>query len=123
LTRTQKKASYDVNKDGVKVAVLTFPKSSYRLGETISGVVELNERRGRARVVQVRFLVLLAWYEVNTQSRFLMIAFGVPRSTRIDAQLIASAYCQQTLEAEIRRALLVVSFEYVEDDVLVGHPE
>ncbi|KAJ2915635.1 hypothetical protein MD484_g4759, partial [Candolleomyces efflorescens] len=53
LTRTQKKASYDVNKDGVKVAVLTFPKSSYRLGETISGVVELNERRGRARVVQL----------------------------------------------------------------------
>lgn len=54
LTRTQKKASYDVNKDGVKVAVLTFPKSSYRLGETISGVVEVNDRKGRARVVQVR---------------------------------------------------------------------
>lgn len=53
LTRTQKKASYDVTKDGVKVAVLTFPKSSYRLGETISGVVEINERRGRARVLQL----------------------------------------------------------------------
>ncbi|RXW21086.1 hypothetical protein EST38_g4752 [Candolleomyces aberdarensis] len=53
LTRTQKKASYDVNKDGVKVAVLTFPKSSYRLGETISGVVEVNDRKGRARVVQL----------------------------------------------------------------------
>ncbi|TEB35252.1 hypothetical protein FA13DRAFT_1788822 [Coprinellus micaceus] len=53
LTRTQKKASYDVTKDGVKVAILTFPKSSYRLGETISGVVEINERKGRARVVQL----------------------------------------------------------------------
>lgn len=48
-------ASYDVTKDGVKVAVLTFPKSSYRLGETINGVVEINERKGRARVLQVRF--------------------------------------------------------------------
>lgn len=45
--------SYDVHKDGVKVAVLTFIKSAFRLGETIQGVVELNERSGRARVVQV----------------------------------------------------------------------
>ena len=46
-------ASYDVNKDGVKVAVLTFPKSAYRLGETVVGVVELNERTSRARVLKV----------------------------------------------------------------------
>jgi hypothetical protein len=46
-------ASYDVNKEGVKVAVLTFTKSAYRLGETVCGVVELNERAGRSRVVQV----------------------------------------------------------------------
>ena len=45
--------SYDVNKDGVKVAVLTFTKSAYRLGETVLGVVELNERVGRARVLKV----------------------------------------------------------------------
>lgn len=45
--------SYDVNKDGVKVAVLTFTKSAYRLGETVLGVVELNERRGRSRVLSV----------------------------------------------------------------------
>ncbi|THU96690.1 hypothetical protein K435DRAFT_858322 [Dendrothele bispora CBS 962.96] len=44
--------SYDVNKDGVKVAVLTFTKAAYRLGETVQGVVELNERTSRARVVQ-----------------------------------------------------------------------
>ncbi|KIK65894.1 hypothetical protein GYMLUDRAFT_70155 [Collybiopsis luxurians FD-317 M1] len=53
LTRNPKKVSYDVNKDGVKVAVLTFIKSAFRLGETIHGVVELNERIGRARVVQL----------------------------------------------------------------------
>lgn len=46
-------ASYDVNKDGVRVAVLTFTKSAWRLGETILSVVEVNERRGRARVLQV----------------------------------------------------------------------
>jgi RAB6A-GEF complex partner protein 2 len=42
-----------VNKDGIKVAVLTFPKSAYRLGETVFGVVELNAREGRAKVLQV----------------------------------------------------------------------
>ncbi|KAF9527145.1 Rgp1-domain-containing protein [Crepidotus variabilis] len=53
LTRNPKKASYDVNKEGVKVAVLTFTKSAYRLGETITGVVEVNERIGRSRVLKV----------------------------------------------------------------------
>lgn len=42
-----------MNKDGVKVAVLTFTKSAYRLGETVLGVVELNERASRARVLKV----------------------------------------------------------------------
>ncbi|KII86306.1 hypothetical protein PLICRDRAFT_56036 [Plicaturopsis crispa FD-325 SS-3] len=53
LTRNPKKASYDVNKDGVKVAVLTFTKSAYRLGETVLGVVELNDRTSRARVLKL----------------------------------------------------------------------
>ena len=47
-------ASYDVTKDGVKVAVLTFTKSSYRLGETVLGVVETNDRSNRSRVLKVR---------------------------------------------------------------------
>ncbi|OCH94164.1 Rgp1-domain-containing protein [Obba rivulosa] len=53
LTRNPKKASYDVTKDGVKVAVLTFTKSAYRLGETVLGVVELNERGSPARVLKL----------------------------------------------------------------------
>ncbi|KAK7464716.1 Golgi membrane exchange factor (Ric1p-Rgp1p) subunit [Stygiomarasmius scandens] len=53
LTRNPKKISYDVNKDGVKVAVLTFTKAAYRLGETVQGIVELNDRTSRARVVQL----------------------------------------------------------------------
>lgn len=52
LTRVPKKVSYDVNKDGVKVAVLTFMKSAWRLGETVLGVVELNDREGRARILK-----------------------------------------------------------------------
>jgi hypothetical protein len=50
---TGRAVSYDVNKDGVQVAVLTFIKPAYRLGETVLGVVELNERMGRSRVLQV----------------------------------------------------------------------
>lgn len=57
LTRNPRKASYDVNKDGVKVAVLTFTKSAYRLGETVLGVVELNERSSRARVLKLSALL------------------------------------------------------------------
>ncbi|KAH9964582.1 Rgp1-domain-containing protein [Russula dissimulans] len=53
LTRVPKKVSYDVNKDGVKVAVLTFMKSAWRLGETVLGVVELNDREGRARILKL----------------------------------------------------------------------
>ncbi|OAX37755.1 Rgp1-domain-containing protein [Rhizopogon vinicolor AM-OR11-026] len=53
LTRNPKKVSYDVTKDGLKVAVLTFPKSAYRLGETILGIVEINERGGRGKVVSL----------------------------------------------------------------------
>ncbi|KAG2342648.1 Rgp1-domain-containing protein [Suillus weaverae] len=53
LTRNPKKVSYDVTKDNVKVAVLTFTKSAYRLGETVLGVVEINERGGRGKVISL----------------------------------------------------------------------
>ncbi|KAI0809293.1 Rgp1-domain-containing protein [Irpex lacteus] len=57
LTRNPKKLSFDVNKDGTKVAVLTFTKSAYRLGETVLGVVELNARASRARVLKLSALL------------------------------------------------------------------
>jgi hypothetical protein len=44
----------------VTVAVLTFPKSAFRLGETVSGVVEVNWRQGRGRVLQVRSHLVLS---------------------------------------------------------------
>ena len=45
--------SFDVNKEGVKVAVMNFTKSAYRLGETVLCVVDVNERLGRSRVLKV----------------------------------------------------------------------
>ncbi|KAF7299441.1 hypothetical protein MIND_00893900 [Mycena indigotica] len=57
LTRNLKKVSYDITKDGVTVAVLTFPKSAFRLGETVNGVVEINWREGRGRVLQLTALL------------------------------------------------------------------
>lgn len=55
-----KKVSYDVHKDGVKVAVLTFTKQAWRLGETVVGVVEVNERKGRGRVLKVGLCMQLS---------------------------------------------------------------
>jgi hypothetical protein len=48
-----------VYKDGVKVAVLTFMKSAWRLGETVLGVVELNDREGRARILKAGTLLFV----------------------------------------------------------------
>jgi Rgp1 len=85
LTRVPKKISYDVNKDGVKVAVLTFMKSAWRLGETVLGVVELNDRGGRARILKASAIFLhihLAGMVTNHEPRF-HIALGHARSARI----------------------------------------
>ena len=70
-----------MNKDGVKVAVLTFTKSAYRLGETVLGVVELNERTSKSRVLQVSFVLFIyELYEVVL--RHFSPAVGDARSTR-----------------------------------------
>ena len=68
--------SYDVTKDGVKVAVLTFPKAAYRVGETMLGVVEMNERTGRARVLQVPFSLLFVWLFFIRFVHFCAFALG-----------------------------------------------
>jgi hypothetical protein len=61
-------ASYDIEKEGVRVAILTFAKSAYRLGETVLGVVELNERFGRARVLKVSYCILFLCLSVENSS-------------------------------------------------------
>ncbi|KAJ7439680.1 hypothetical protein FB451DRAFT_1415612 [Mycena latifolia] len=45
--------SYDITKDGVTVAVLTFPKGAFQLGETVNGMVEVNWREGRGHALQL----------------------------------------------------------------------
>lgn len=49
----------------MKVAVLTFTKSAYRLGETVLlGVVELNERTGWSRVLKVSVTASSVLYQL-----------------------------------------------------------
>lgn len=43
--------SYDINKDGYRIAVLTLVKSAYRLGDTVNVMISMNE--GAARVLRV----------------------------------------------------------------------
>jgi len=46
-------ASYDIAKDGEVVAVLTLIKSTFRLGESILGVVTFNRPASERRVLKV----------------------------------------------------------------------
>ena len=49
----------------MKVAVLTFTKSAYRVGETVLlGVVELNERTGWSRVLKVSVTASSVLYQL-----------------------------------------------------------
>lgn len=50
--------SYDINKDGYIIAVVTMVKSAYRLGDTVNVMVALNV--GDARVFRVRHSFLPA---------------------------------------------------------------
>lgn len=43
--------SYDINKDGYRIATLTLVKSAYRLGDTVNAMISLNG--GAARVLRV----------------------------------------------------------------------
>jgi hypothetical protein len=47
------KASYDIAKDGEIVAVLTLVKTTYRLGESVLGVVSFNDESSRRCVLKV----------------------------------------------------------------------
>ncbi|GMK56800.1 hypothetical protein CspeluHIS016_0306400 [Cutaneotrichosporon spelunceum] len=59
LSRHSPKASYDIRQDGEVVAVLTLIKTTYRLGETVTGVVTFNTRQDR------RVLKFSAYLETN----------------------------------------------------------
>lgn len=94
LTRVPKKVSYDVNKDGVKVAVLTFMKSAWRLGETVLGVVELNDREGRARILKAGTVLFVT----HTRSNELVVFSPLVWSM---TQLSAMLEAHESLPSEI----------------------
>lgn len=52
VTRHSKKVSYDIAKDGRTVAVITFVKATYRLGETLLGAIEFNNPEMEGRVLK-----------------------------------------------------------------------
>jgi hypothetical protein len=59
LSRHSPKSSYDIRQDGEVVAILTLVKTTYRLGETVTGVVTFNARPDR------RVLKLSAYLETH----------------------------------------------------------
>lgn len=59
LSRHSPKASYDIRQEGEVVAVLTLVKTTYRLGETVTGVVTFNSHPDR------RVLKLNAYLETH----------------------------------------------------------
>nr|XP_019042675.1 hypothetical protein I302_08379 [Kwoniella bestiolae CBS 10118]OCF21605.1 hypothetical protein I302_08379 [Kwoniella bestiolae CBS 10118] len=65
LSRHSPKASYDIAKDGEVVAVLTLIKTTYRLGETVLGVVTFNEPETEGRVL--KFSAFLESHELIPQ--------------------------------------------------------
>ncbi|WWD01381.1 hypothetical protein V866_008324 [Kwoniella sp. B9012] len=65
LSRHSPKASYDIAKDGEVVAVLTLIKTTYRLGETVLGVVTFNEPETERRVL--KFSAFLESHEIIPQ--------------------------------------------------------
>lgn len=86
----------------MKVAVLTFMKSAYRLGETIVGVVELNERSSHARVLKVS--AVLETHETLPMSVCPLpsptTGTGIGRGARIQRRSHAEAHASFTLNIQ-----------------------
>ena len=61
-------ASYDVNKGGNPVAILTLPKTIFRLGESVQGTIEINCFEG----------VPISVLKVRLAPYSLVLAFGAP---------------------------------------------
>jgi hypothetical protein len=46
-------ALYEVHRGGIPVATLTMPKTTFRLGETVHGVISFNCMAGALQVIKV----------------------------------------------------------------------
>ena len=109
-----------MNKDGVKVAVLTFTKCAFRLGETVCGVVELNDLTGRARVLQVCLSSPRAnhaiFYHVSSS------ALRNPRSPRDPPINHLIPLNSPTSPTRPRRTLLLLHTQHPPHHLLPRHP-
>ncbi|SOV07523.1 uncharacterized protein UDID_05296 [Ustilago sp. UG-2017a] len=81
LARTATKVSYDISKDGKVAAVLTLVRSRYRLGETITGVININNSQSLARIA--RMSAVLETLEEIQPSIATLPAGRSQRATRI----------------------------------------
>ncbi|KAJ1036724.1 hypothetical protein NDA10_004996 [Ustilago hordei] len=81
LARTATKVSYDISKDGKVAAVLTLVRSRYRLGETITGVININNSQSLARIA--RMSAVLETLEEIQPSIATLPAGPSQRATRI----------------------------------------
>ncbi|WVR05250.1 hypothetical protein IAU60_002262 [Kwoniella sp. DSM 27419] len=84
LSRHSSKASYDIAKDGEIVAVLTLIKTTYRLGESVLGVVTLNEPDADRRVL--KFSAFLESHEIIPQPLLPPPGDTQPPLTRLHAE-------------------------------------
>ncbi|WVQ98723.1 hypothetical protein IAU59_005854 [Kwoniella sp. CBS 9459] len=84
LSRHSPKASYDIAKDGEIVAVLTLIKTTYRLGETVLGVVTFNEPETERRVL--KFSAFLESHELIPQPLLPPPGNHQPPLTRLHAE-------------------------------------
>ncbi|SJX63674.1 uncharacterized protein SRS1_14424 [Sporisorium reilianum f. sp. reilianum] len=81
LARTSSKVTYDISKDGKVAAVLTLVRSRYRLGETITGVININNHQSLARIA--RMSATLETFEEVQPSIATLPPGRLQRATRI----------------------------------------
>lgn len=81
LARSSGKVSYDISKDGKVAAVLTLVRSRYRLGETITGVININNHTSLARIARIS--ATLETFEEVQPSIATLPAGRLQRATRI----------------------------------------
>ena len=81
LARSSSKVSYDISKDGKVAAVLTLVRSRYRLGETITGVININNVQSLARIA--RMSATLETFEEVQPSIATLPPGRMQRATRI----------------------------------------
>ena len=85
--------SYDIAKDGQIAAVLTLVKSKFRLGDTVSGVVTINQKTAYARIVR-----LAVHLESHEEIQSDVATLPSSRTVKMTKRIVASHH-DSTLDA------------------------